>query len=243
MPDATKMVRDLWESHAGWWHEHFTEGADIEYVEQIIPAVVERCHGARFVLDVGGGEGQVARAITAALGVDVLVVEPSEAQVRRARALRTPVVRGAAEALPIASASVDTVTVVLVLEHVLDLEGALSEIARVLEPGGRLVLALNHPLIQVPDSGLVEDVELGETYWRFGHYLREDATVEEVAAGVYIPFVHRPLSSYLSAALAAGLDLREFSELAPPAGWLAQQAAGALLATLPRLLVTVWERR
>lgn len=28
---------DLWEAHADWWQREFTDGADPEYTEQIIP--------------------------------------------------------------------------------------------------------------------------------------------------------------------------------------------------------------
>ena len=32
-----RVSRDPWETHAGWWQEHFTDGADPEYEEQILP--------------------------------------------------------------------------------------------------------------------------------------------------------------------------------------------------------------
>ena len=35
----TEKPRDPWETHAGWWQEHFTDGADPEYEEQILPLV------------------------------------------------------------------------------------------------------------------------------------------------------------------------------------------------------------
>ena len=37
--DAPGMddVTDPWERHAGWWQEGFTDGADAEYTEQILP--------------------------------------------------------------------------------------------------------------------------------------------------------------------------------------------------------------
>src|SRR6185295_180150 len=58
-----------WEATASWWQDNFTEGADAEYVEQIIPLAVSHAAGCSRVLDVGCGEGQIARA-TGALGVD-----------------------------------------------------------------------------------------------------------------------------------------------------------------------------
>jgi 2-polyprenyl-3-methyl-5-hydroxy-6-metoxy-1,4-benzoquinol methylase len=52
---------DLWERNASWWQDGFTEGADAEYEEQILPLARECVAGAQRVLDVGTGEGQIAR--------------------------------------------------------------------------------------------------------------------------------------------------------------------------------------
>ncbi len=38
--------RSLWETHAGWWQRAFTDGADAEYTEQIIPLAAEHLAGA-----------------------------------------------------------------------------------------------------------------------------------------------------------------------------------------------------
>ena len=76
-----------------------------------------------------------------------------------------------------------------------------------LAPGGRFVFFLNHPLLQTPGSGWIDDQMLDppEQYWRIGAYLVEDRTIEEVEKGVFIPFIHRPLSRYVNAMAAAGL--------------------------------------
>ena len=65
-----------WDVGAAWWQREYTHGADVEYEEQIIPLVVEHLRGTRRVLDVGCGEGQVARQLAAA-GVDVIGLDPS----------------------------------------------------------------------------------------------------------------------------------------------------------------------
>ena len=39
-------MSDLWELTAGWWQATFTEGADAEYTEQILPMVAEHLAGA-----------------------------------------------------------------------------------------------------------------------------------------------------------------------------------------------------
>ena len=59
------MRLNYWETHAGWWQEGFTGGADPEYEEQILPLADEVLAGFDRVLDVGCGEGQVARRLTA----------------------------------------------------------------------------------------------------------------------------------------------------------------------------------
>ena len=78
------MTRDsFWEQHSGWWQRRFTEGADPEYEEQILPLVERHLRRARRVLDVGCGEGQVARHIARG-GADVVGLDPTPSQIRQA---------------------------------------------------------------------------------------------------------------------------------------------------------------
>lgn len=79
-------------------------------------------------------------------------------------------------------------------------------------------------------------------YWRIGSYLTESESIEEVEKGVFIPFIHRPLSRYVNALADNGLYLRKLLEPAPPAGFLAMADEYAAAATIPRLLVLVTER-
>ena len=133
---------DSWERHAGWWQREFTDGADPEYEEQILPLVDQHLADAGRVLDVGCGEGQVARRV-AQLGASAVVgVDPTDAQliVAAERGGGPLYTGGRAEQLPYRDGSFDTVVVCLVLEHVDPFEPAIAEIARVLAVGGRLVL-------------------------------------------------------------------------------------------------------
>ena len=244
---ATHGDAHEWERHAQWWQDHFTDGADPEYTEQILPLLTGHIAGATRVLEVGCGEGQVARAISARGGVTVTGCDPSAAQlataVRRDGGVRY--LRATATALPVGDASVDGVVVCLVFEHLDDLAGAVGEVARVLAPGGRFVLALNHPLLATPDSGWVDDhlVDPPEQYWRMGAYLERTEVVEEVQPGVHLRFVHRPLGDYLNALAGAGLVLEHVDEPAPPPGFLALAPGYAAASSIPRLLVLVCRRR
>jgi SAM-dependent methyltransferase len=230
-------VSSGWDQHAGWWQRHFTDGADPEYEEQILPIVDRELGDARLVLDVGCGEGQVARRV-ASLSARVIGVDPTAAQLDTATARGGGVayVRGAAEALPFASGSFDAVVICLTLEHLDPFEPAVDEMARVLAIGGRFVCFLNHPLLQTPGSGWIDDHILGEQYWRVGPYLPDDVAMEEVAPGVRLPFMHRPLSRYLNVMADCGLLVEHMDEPPPPPGFLAQAPEYAAAATIPRLL-------
>jgi ubiquinone/menaquinone biosynthesis C-methylase UbiE len=193
---------------------------------------------------VGTGEGQVAR-LAASLGARVTGIDPSRAQLAAARARGggPAYLLGEATRLPFPGSAFDAVVACLVFEHIDDAEAAIAEVARVLAPGGRFVFFLNHPLLQTPGSGWIDDRILEEQYWRIGPYLTVDRTMEQVDNGVVIPFVHRPLSHYVNAMIGTGLALERMEEPAPPAGFLDRAEEYAAAATIPRLLVLVAVRR
>jgi SAM-dependent methyltransferase len=228
----------LWEQHAGWWQREFTGGVDPEYEEQILPLIARHLRGARRVLDIGCGEGQVARHI-ARPGVEVVGLDPTPSQINvaRDRAGGPSYARARAEASPCRSAAFDAVVLCLALEHVDAFEDAIREVARVLEPGGRFVLVLCHPLLQAPGSGWIDDQIIGEHYWRIGSYLHDDTVLDNVAPGVDLVFIHRPLSRYVHAMGEAGLLIDDMEEPSPPARFLADTWGYAEAAAIPRVLL------
>jgi SAM-dependent methyltransferase len=238
---------DQWEAHAGWWQQGYTDGADPEYEEQMLPLAAEHLAGTRRVLDIGCGEGQVARHVVATTGASSVVgVDPSDAQltVARARGGGPVYARSGAKALPFRDGAFDTVVACLVFEHIEAVDAALAEVGRVLAPGGRFLFFLNHPLLQTPNSGWIDDQMLDppEQYWRIGKYLDESVMLEEVAKGVRLPYVHRPLSRYVNALVASGLVVRLMLEPPPPPGFLALAPEYGDAAAIPRLLFLRCER-
>jgi SAM-dependent methyltransferase len=231
-----------WESLADWWQEGFTNGADPEYEEQLLPLVVGNLAGCSRVLDVGCGEGQVSRALVAAGVPAVIGVDPTSAQVTVAAERGGVYGRAEAADLPFADGSFDGVVACLVFEHIEAADQAIAEVSRVLEPGGRFVFLLNHPLLQTPGSGWIDDTILDEQYWRIGPYLVENHGMEEIEKGVWIPFIHRPLSVYINAMAAAGLYLTRMEEPPPPPGFLVRSADYRDAATIPRLLALCAEK-
>jgi len=227
-----------WEQHAGWWQEGFTAGADPEYVEQIVPMAAESLRGCTSVLDVGCGEGQIARVAGYLGAARVVGIDPTWAQlsVARQRGGEPAYCRGIADSLPFPAASFDAVVACLVFEHIEAVDEALAEVGRVLKPGGRFLFFLNHPLLQTPGSGWIDDRILEEQYWRIGPYLVEDSGLEEMDKDIWIPFVHRPLNRYVNAMAAAGLLIERMAEPPPPPGFLERAEEYKDAATIPRLL-------
>jgi SAM-dependent methyltransferase len=232
------MGTDLWEQGASWWQTHYTDGADPEYEEQILPMVQRYARGGRLILDIGCGEGQVSRRL-AEEGAAVVGLDPTGSQIRSAvgRGGSARFLQARAESLPCGESRFDTVVLCLAIEHGEPFEAALKEVSRVLAPGGRFLFLLVHPLLQAPGSGWVEVVDSDARFWRVGSYLADDIAVDEVAPGVSLPFIHRPLSRYIHVMGTCGLLVDDMVEPTPPPETQRETAGFTEASSIPRLLL------
>jgi SAM-dependent methyltransferase len=123
----------------------------------LLEAAGERLHG-RVLVD-GCGVGTYLSRLTPICG-QTLGLDIEFPRVQDSRAFSPLVVCGAGEHLPFESASIDLVFSHEVLEHVQDDQAAISEMVRVLKPGGRVVLFC-------PNRGY--PFETHGVYWR-GRY-------------------------------------------------------------------------
>jgi SAM-dependent methyltransferase len=150
-------------------------------------------------LDAACGTGRHA-AHLAARGHRVIGVDSSPDMLAHARA-RVPGAtfhEGTLDRLPLPSASVDLAVCALALAHLPDLRPAFAELARVLRPGGHLVVTDIHQ----------EAVLLGSV----PHVRTADGEPR------LIPSYRHRASDYLGAALPAGLQVRRYEEPRAPAG-------------------------
>lgn len=129
--------RAYYDDFAGWYererHLPYHRMLDDLEVE-----IVERYAAGKSVLEVGCGTGlildRVTRFATASHGIDL-----SAGMLARAAARGLGVSQASATALPVASNSVDVAYSFKVLAHIPDIAGAMSEMARVVRPGGHVI--------------------------------------------------------------------------------------------------------
>ena len=172
-------------------------------------------------LDVGCGEGRFCRVMQG-MGVSTVGVDPTVALIERARN-RDPAGDyrvGRVEALEFEDGVFDLVVSYLTMIDFPDLAAAVKEMARVLRPGGRLLIA---NLTSLNTAGL-GDERLGSSYDAQGRYsYAVDGYLDERAhwvewSGIRIVNWHRPLETYMSLLLEADLTLTHFAEPAPTGG-------------------------
>ncbi|MDQ5823953.1 MAG: class I SAM-dependent methyltransferase [Chloroflexota bacterium] len=130
---------DTWRERRIWQEDH--QEANLR---DIRPVLGPRVEGTR-LLDLGAGMGGLSVALLREFGGGGLEVQatdynPSYAQIARLRAQRysldLPITVAAGEKLPYAESQFEMVLCMDVLEHVQDVEAVVSEIYRVLKPGG-----------------------------------------------------------------------------------------------------------
>ncbi len=215
-------MTDGWDESAQAWiasqgdegdfgRRHVLDGPMTARVAALAPATA---------LDVGCGEGRFCR-ILQGFGAATVGIDPTVALIDTARD-RDPggdYRVGRAEALDFADASFDLVVSYLSLIDIPDIRAAIPEMARVLKPGGTLLIANS---TSFNTAGLGEG--MGKSYDADGRFRYAiDGYLEErpywtAWKGIRIINHHRPLETYMSLLLGTGLTLTWFAEPAPTGG-------------------------
>ncbi len=180
-------------------------------------ALEPRFASSGLTVEVGVGTGLVGAALQAG-GRRVVGVDISVQMLRRARDRKLAVARADLLALPFASASVDDAHSVWVLHLVADPAAVLSEVMRVLRPGGRYVTELTSIYDREHDdiALILREMDL---QLRGGQPPRDDPKrivgLAELAGFRLVDIVERSTDVYLESPLeaTASIEGRSFSKL------------------------------
>ena len=234
-------VDNGWQSSADAWIEEMGEHGDFGRRYVLDPLMVSRAlaRSPRNALDIGCGEGRFCRTLESH-GIDVVGLDPTPALIAAARARDKNgfYLQASAERLPFRDGAFDLVVSYLSLIDIPDIRPAIAEMARVLKPGGALLIAnLNSFNTACVNQGWIKDRHGRRLHYPIDHYLEERATWIAYR-DIRVVNHHRPLSTYLSALLDEGLILTYFDEPSPQGNAPASRAAA--YRRVPWFLIMEW---
>jgi ubiquinone/menaquinone biosynthesis C-methylase UbiE len=230
---SEKEVAEYWDANAPVWIDQVGKGFDVYREELNNPAIFEFIGDVRgkCVLDAGCGEGRNTRLL-AKQGADVCGVDLSEMMIGRALEEEAQTRLGIRYftssycRMPFfQDRQFDLVVSFMALMDGPDYEGAVSEIQRVLKPGGELVFSISHPCFMTSGYGWVADEEGKKAkltvadyfnkepyieYWKFSNSPNADCLPEFA-----IPRFPRTLCEYLNPLIEAGFNLVRLKEPRP----------------------------
>ncbi|MFC4530298.1 class I SAM-dependent methyltransferase [Sphaerisporangium dianthi] len=176
------------------WAAHYDAGGNqtIDAEQPVVRRILDGLPTG-VALDAACGTGRHT-AYLAELGHRVIGVDGSPEMLAQARKRlpHAPLFEADLHRLPLPGSAVDTVVCALALVHVPDLGPVLAEFARVLRPGGHLVISDPHPVSAYLQARTPRTGPDGRPALIADHY--------------------RPLSEYLAAALPLGFEVRHCEE-------------------------------
>ena len=209
-------LREAWEAEAPNWIRWAREPGHDSYWrfhrEQFLASLPPP---GRLTLDAGCGEGRVTRDLRA-LGHHVIGFDVAPSMLAAAREADPggEYLEADAADLPFDDGSADLVLAFMTLMDMDDMPGAVQEIGRVLEPGGRFVAAVVHPINSaggfVPRSGGDDAPYVIESYLGARPYADH---LERDGLEMTFTSMHFTLEDYSRALEAGGFVVEELREL------------------------------
>ena len=172
------------------------------------------------VLDLGCGEGYFAKRF-ARDGARIIGVDNSKDLIEKAKESKNSNEEyyvGSADKLKmVRDASVDKITIILAFQNMDNAHTVAKECRRVIKPGGRIYIVMNHPAFRVPKASDWGWDEATQTqYRRVDAYLSESKAKIQMHPGDapsdYTISFHRPLQLYFKLLKNAGFAVTNLEE-------------------------------
>lgn len=212
------------------------DGLNEDLERPALAALLPDVRGAH-VLELGCGDGALARRLAQAGAREVVAVDASQRMLALAEPhARVRYLRAGIETLDRPAASADLVVSSLALHYVRDYAGLIARITGWLRPGGRLVFSVEHPICTAarPMTGWL--LVNGASVWPVDHYAEEAPRTQDWLGRTVVKH-HRRLATLVGEMLAAGLTLTGLDEPRPSAEAVARQPSLAEHMRRPPLLV------
>lgn len=178
-----------WEASADWY-DALVEGKPGNYQKEVILPNLLRILTLKkdeVVLDLACGQGFFTRAFAfASARVIASDLSPSLVALAKEHSPKDVAFHVApAHKLSFAKdASIDTIVIVMAIQNMENPSDVLKECARVLKPGGRITIVMNHPAFRIPrksDWGF--DQENGIQYRRIDGYMSQSKVLIDMHPG------------------------------------------------------------
>ncbi|MBL8030195.1 MAG: class I SAM-dependent methyltransferase [Candidatus Doudnabacteria bacterium] len=202
-----KKQNTSWGNVANWYEKVVSD--DASYQNTVIKPNLLRMlnlKAGELVLDVACGSGFFAREF-GCIGAKVTGVDIGQELIKIAKQQDPKgvyLVANAEKMENIKSSTYDAAVIILALQNIKNYQNTVSEISRILKPGGRCVVVLNHPAFRVPGKSSWEyDSKQNVQYRRVDSYLTESSKVMDMHPGKKVfnttYSFHRPLQAYFKA--------------------------------------------
>jgi SAM-dependent methyltransferase len=225
-------VARYWEENAETWTRHSRAGHDVYRDALNTPAFLSMLPSIAGLrgLDIGCGEGSNTREL-ARRGANICAIDVAPTFIRYARAAEAAMPLGVVyfvadgTELPFAAGSFDFTTAFMSMMDMHDQRRALSEVRRVLKPGGFLQFSILHPCFVPPYrrvlreangktraievSGYFDEIDGRLDTWWFSTLPPEE---RKRTRPFRTPRFHRTLSAWVEIIGAAGLVIDRFAE-------------------------------
>lgn len=182
------MKNTSWGKVAGWYDELLENGQDTFQKSVILPNILKTMDLKKgdSLLDIACGQGFFTREFFKT-GASVTGVDISNELVDRAREKSPKEISffvSSADRLPFEKETFDKASIVLAIQNIENVSGAIAEISRILKKGGRAFCVLNHPCFRIPrKSDWSFDDKKGVQYRKIESYMSEIMTKIDMNPG------------------------------------------------------------